>query len=111
MEPEGLTKKPWYYAKMSRQEAEEYLDDKRPGSFIVRKSSQRDRLALSHRHHDGHIVHAIIQVSYKGYWLQEDGVEEEVWHPTVTKLLDTLLLTYHKDGKNYLPDGTECIDD
>jgi hypothetical protein len=25
MEPEGLTKKPWYYAKMSREEAEKFL--------------------------------------------------------------------------------------
>lgn len=65
MEPEGLTKKPWYYAKMSRQEAEDHLVGncaikksnsffktksqnlgKRDGSFVVRKSSQRDRLAL-----------------------------------------------------------------
>ena len=56
-------------------------------------------------------MHAIIQVSYKGYLLQEDTPEEEVWHPTVTKLLDTLLLTYHKDGKDYLPDGTELVAD
>jgi hypothetical protein len=88
------------------------LKDKRPGSFVVRKSSQRDRLALSHRHHNGSIVHAIIQVSYKGYMLQEDNVPEEkqVWHSTVTKLLDTLLLNYSSNGKDYLPDGTPLID-
>jgi hypothetical protein len=139
MEPEGLTKKPWYHAKMSRQEAETFLagkpfsrkyffsifvtfsfvffffsfrSDKRAGSFIVRKSSQRDRLALSHRHHNGTIVHAIIQVSYKGYLLQEDNVPEErqVWFATVTKLLDTLLLNYHSGGKDYLPDGSQLVD-
>lgn len=97
---------------MSRQEAEAFLSDKRAGSFVVRKSSQRDRLALSHRHHNGSIVHAIIQVSYKGYMLQEDNVPEDkqIWHPTVTKLLDTLLLNYHANGKDYLPDGTPLID-
>jgi hypothetical protein len=88
------------------------FQDKRAGSFIVRKSSQRDRLALSHRHHNGSIVHAIIQVSYKGYLLQEDNVPEErqVWFATVTKLLDTLLLNYHVGGKDFLPDGSQLVD-
>jgi hypothetical protein len=44
--------------------------------------------------------------------LQEDNVPEEkqVWHSTVTKLLDTLLLNYSSNGKDYLPDGTPLID-
>mmetsp|Transcript_24104 Transcript_24104/g.58802 ORF Transcript_24104/g.58802 Transcript_24104/m.58802 type:complete len:109 (-) Transcript_24104:66-392(-) len=104
MEPEGLTKKPWYRASMTRADADAFLNDKRDGSFIIRKSSQKDRLALSHKHHDGHIVHAILKVSYQGYALVDVNADE-VWHPTVTKLLNTLKLNYHVDGVDYTPDG------
>lgn len=40
--------------------------------------------------------------------LQEDGTTE-LWYPTVTKLLDTLNLTYHVNGKDFLPDGTPLV--
>uniref|UniRef100_A0A7S1VEB8 SH2 domain-containing protein n=1 Tax=Sexangularia sp. CB-2014 TaxID=1486929 RepID=A0A7S1VEB8_9EUKA len=109
MEPEGLTTKPWYQGKWKREDAEAFLAGKPNGTFVVRASSQKDRLALSHTHHSGSIVHAIIEVSWKGYCLREAD-RPEVWHPTVTKLLSSFRFTFFDPatGKSYLPDGTEA---
>eukprot|EP00179_Madagascaria_erythrocladioides_P029093 CAMPEP_0198335936 /NCGR_PEP_ID=MMETSP1450-20131203/20645_1 /TAXON_ID=753684 ORGANISM="Madagascaria erythrocladiodes, Strain CCMP3234" /NCGR_SAMPLE_ID=MMETSP1450 /ASSEMBLY_ACC=CAM_ASM_001115 /LENGTH=329 /DNA_ID=CAMNT_0044040631 /DNA_START=137 /DNA_END=1123 /DNA_ORIENTATION=+ len=67
---EYLIKMPWYM-KGSRTDAEKVLATEDAGSFVIRPSSQKNCLALSHKVSDGSIGHALIHSTPQGYRLEQ----------------------------------------
>jgi hypothetical protein len=82
----------WYFPKMTRNDAEKCLESNTtlPGAFVVRPSSQRDCLALSHRNHDGSVGHALIYSTNSGFVLERT----QLHLPTVLAVLQTLPLRF-----------------
>lgn len=90
----------WYFPKMTRNDAEKCLEANTtlPGAFVVRPSSQRDCLALSHRNHDGSVGHALIYSTNSGFVLERT----QLHLPTVLAVLQTLPLRFDAPVQTHL---------
>jgi hypothetical protein len=90
----------WYFPKMTRNDAEKCLEatSTAPGAFVVRPSSQRDCLALSHKNHDGSIGHALIYSTNNGFLLERT----QLHLPTVLAVLQTLPLSFNAPVQTHL---------
>jgi len=68
-----LIGKPYWHPDASRREAEAFLKNAKPGSFVIRRSSNVGYLALSHRLEDGSIGHALVLWDGSGFTLENSN--------------------------------------
>eukprot|EP01116_Phalansterium_solitarium_P020597 TRINITY_DN6124_c0_g1_i3.p1 TRINITY_DN6124_c0_g1~~TRINITY_DN6124_c0_g1_i3.p1 ORF type:complete len:267 (+),score=73.99 TRINITY_DN6124_c0_g1_i3:215-1015(+) len=84
--PEELVEKAWFDPNAKRETAERALKHRQIGSFLVRPSTKKDCLALTHKTKTGDIIHSLICRSPQGFHLQDD----ENYYSSVSSLLRSL---------------------
>ncbi|XP_038060099.1 SH2 domain-containing protein 4B-like [Patiria miniata] len=82
----------WFHGVIPRERANELLQDKKPGSFLVRVSEKVWGYVLSYRAHDDKVKHFLIDASGETY--QFFGADPSQQHSVHNRLGD--LITYHK---------------